>query len=117
MAPPSRRASKPATAAYAAGSLLYVRAGTLLARPFDVDRLALVGDVVPLVDGVPGGGVQTTAGLSAARGLLVQASGSTTFDLTWFDRTGNRIGGLGEPGSFLSLSSSMDRRGLPVNLT
>ena len=75
-----------------------------MAQPFDVERLALTGDAVALADGVPGGGVPTTAGFSAARGLLVHASGSTTSDLTWFDRTGNRIGALGEPGVFLSLN-------------
>jgi len=104
-------------AAYSAGYLLYVRGGTLMAQPFDVERLALVGDALPVVENVPGGGISTAAGFSAARALLVHASGARNLsDLTWFDRQGNRLGLLGEPARFQSLDFSMDRRSLAATL-
>ncbi len=97
-------------ATYDAGYLLYVRGGTLIAQPFDVERLALAGSARPVMEDVPGGGIGTRAGFSAAHGLLVHASGQLGVnDLTWFDRQGNRLGRLGEPGRFASLTFSTDR--------
>ena len=34
------------------GRLLFLREGTLMSQPFDVERLALVGDPVPVVERV-----------------------------------------------------------------
>jgi hypothetical protein len=39
-------------AVYASGHLMYVREGILMAHPFDPDRLELVGDPRPVVEGV-----------------------------------------------------------------
>jgi eukaryotic-like serine/threonine-protein kinase len=103
-------------ATYASGYLLYVRGGTLMAQPFDVERLALAERARPVAENVPGGDIATVAGFSAAQGLLVHASGRLDSDLTWFDRQGNRLGTLGEPARFNALTLSPDRRSLSVTI-
>jgi eukaryotic-like serine/threonine-protein kinase len=68
------------------GHLLYQQAQRLMAAPFDIDRLALAGAAVPVIDGI-----ESTA-LSFAvsdTGLLVYRSGSPgPSALVWVDRKG-----------------------------
>jgi Tol biopolymer transport system component/predicted Ser/Thr protein kinase len=73
------------------GYLLFVRAGTLLAQPFDADRLELKGDAISIAEGVqfnPPSGKAAVAvsqnGVLAYR--LVPASGQ--LKLVWMDRKG-----------------------------
>src|SRR5205823_6414859 len=40
-------------AVYAQGHLLYLRQNTLMAQPFDVDRLETTGEAMPVAEGVP----------------------------------------------------------------
>ena len=79
------------------GHLVYVRAGTLMAAPFDLDRLE-AGDPVAVVEGV----MQPTditgaafVGLSELGGLIYVPGTfhATDRTLVWMDRQG----GLGEP--------------------
>ena len=37
---------------YCSGHVIYIRAGTLYAAPFDLGKLAVTGTAVPVVDGV-----------------------------------------------------------------
>lgn len=98
-------------AVYSAGHILYVRGRTLMAQPFDPGKLKTAGNAVPVVEGVPGGGVSTRLGFAAsAQGLLIYSPAGLLEDLSWFDRKGTLMGTLGEPaGRFLSLSFSPDR--------
>jgi eukaryotic-like serine/threonine-protein kinase len=73
------------------GYLLYSRQGTLMAQPFDVNRLQLNGDAVPVAEGVAfnpsGSGAQFAAsenGELAYRG----GGGSVPLTLTWVSREG-----------------------------
>jgi len=78
------------------GSLLYVRGSTLMAQPFDSRRLELVGEGVPLAEGL------SATGLSASStDVLVYRTGGSSAggQLTWFDRKGNKLGTAGEPSS------------------
>jgi serine/threonine-protein kinase len=69
----------------AAGYLLYMRQGALLAAPFDVHRLEITGAAVPLLDGVmqavdePNEGLESGLGQFAVSrtGTLVYGSGGT----------------------------------------
>jgi tRNA A-37 threonylcarbamoyl transferase component Bud32/dipeptidyl aminopeptidase/acylaminoacyl peptidase len=81
---------------YAAGGyLLCARAGTLFARPFDLDRVTATGPEAPVVEGVssvgPNAGVADYA--LSETGLLIYfesvTQGGTT--LTWRDRKGIEI--------------------------
>jgi Tol biopolymer transport system component len=49
--------------------------------------------------------------------LAYAGGGGVLLDLDWFDRKGNRIGGLGEPGQFFRLNFSPDRKSLSVSVT
>ena len=77
------------------GHLVYALGGTLLAVPFDVDRLMVTGGPVPLVEGVSRARAGTTGAAHAdiARtGALVYlpsgATGGVVRTLVWVDRDG-----------------------------
>jgi Tol biopolymer transport system component/tRNA A-37 threonylcarbamoyl transferase component Bud32 len=73
------------------GHLLYVMAdGTLMAAPFDQDRLELTGEAVPLTTGVSVRGV-SRVDLAQGGGNLVYSAGSGEAgprELVWVTRTG-----------------------------
>ena len=90
-----------ATPEYYEGHLLYVQdGGTLLAQPFDVSKLEVTGDPVPLAENV------FTA--SASSGVLAYASSARTTQLTWLDRTGKALATVGPPGNWQYASISPD---------
>ncbi|MGQ0735859.1 MAG: hypothetical protein ACT4QD_19670 [Acidobacteriota bacterium] len=79
------------------GHLVYVRSGVLLAVGFDVDRLAVVGGAVPVVEGVRRSITSGSSGSAqmsiSSNGTLVYAPGvvsaeSPANDLAFFDRKG-----------------------------
>ncbi len=82
------------------GHLVYVRQGTLMAVPFDLDRLALTGAAVGIVNSVmqavntPSGAIETGAAQFSvsASGTLVYVSGGMFPEgersLIWVDRAG-----------------------------
>jgi serine/threonine-protein kinase len=75
------------------GHLIYGRAGTLLAVPFDLERLAVTGPPVPVLEGVLTGlSVPTAAFSLAANGTLAYAPGTGVGGertVVWVDRQGN----------------------------
>jgi Tol biopolymer transport system component/tRNA A-37 threonylcarbamoyl transferase component Bud32 len=106
-------------AVYSSGYLLYLRQNTLMAQPFDDQRLATAGDAVPLADHVRTMSPDITLGIfSVAReGLLAyQGAGAAGEQLIWFDRSGKALGPLGDPGEFLSVEFSPDRKKVAVTL-
>jgi dipeptidyl aminopeptidase/acylaminoacyl peptidase len=106
-------------AVHSSGYLLYLRQNTLMAQPFDEKRLATTGDAVPLAEQVRTMSPEITLGIfSVAReGLLAyQAAGAGGDQLTWFDRSGKPLGTLGDPGEFVSLEFSPDRKRVAVTL-
>jgi Tol biopolymer transport system component len=77
----------------ALGRLLFMRESTLMAQSFDVGRLELVGEPVPVADRV--GTVFLSASFSASANDVLAyrvRGGTTTTKLTWFDRTGKVLG-------------------------
>jgi Tol biopolymer transport system component len=74
------------------GHLLYAHAGTLMAAPFDPQRLALTGAAVPVVQGVMQSAITGAAQYSlSATGSLVYVPGSIQADqrkLVWVTRNG-----------------------------
>jgi serine/threonine protein kinase len=89
-------------AIYTSGYLLYLRESNLMAQPFDLRRLATTGDAVPIAEKV--GRIYNFAGAfgifsTSANGVLAYVSGqSGRLGLTWLDRTGKRLGSVGDPG-------------------
>ncbi len=98
-------------AIYASRHLLFQRESSLVAQPFDPSSGKFSGDPQPL-----SGNVYFDSGLwrmsvSASNdGTLVYASGMTsgTEILTWYDRSGKKLGTVGEQGDFYDLDLSPD---------
>jgi len=97
------------------GQLLFMRDGTLMAQPFDSQRLELSGAAVTVASQVLG--FRNHGSFSAStNGVLVYATGGgTSFQPTWFDRQGKVLGTVGEPGDIVSLSLSPNGRGAAVS--
>src|SRR6202035_4065374 len=76
------------------GYLLFNRAGTLLAQPFDADRLELKGDAIPIAEGVQFSGVNGRAAVTvSASGVLAYRLVPTAAQnkLVWVDRKGAEL--------------------------
>ena len=92
-----------------AGYLLFVRNRTLMAQPFDAERLALTGaasTVAPDVNESSGGG--TAVAVSGDGTLVYRTSSVLRSKLAWFDRTGKALGDATEPGEYANLALSPD---------
>ena len=76
------------------GYLLYNREGTLMAQPFDAERLQLTGDPVPVAEGVQfnppsgGGGAAFTTSESGVLAYRAGGGGSFQHTLVWVSRNG-----------------------------
>jgi Tol biopolymer transport system component len=99
------------------GYLLYLEGGSLLAQRFDASRSTLIGDARTLVSGVAMNPNNPFGMFSVSRnGVLAFRQGSVTNPsrLTWFDRSGNVIGTLGEVADYSNPALSHDGQRLAV---
>jgi serine/threonine protein kinase len=102
-------------AVYAAGHVLYMRGSTLVAQRFDLERLSLSGDPMPIaaqVDRVAG--VPHAAFSVSHAGVLAYRSARET-ELVWFDRAGKRLGAVGRPAHYGNPALSPDGRRVAVD--
>ncbi len=103
---------------YLNGSILFSRDGTLTAQPFDVDRLVLTGDAVPLkeqhIDSSPP--FLRSFLTIASNGSLAYQIGAATgiTQLTWIDRTGKTLGTAADPASYNEVVLAPDQKRLLV---
>ena len=101
------------------GHIIYGVDGTLRAVPFDLDRLGVTGEPVPMLEGVmtdAGGAVEFS--LSADGSLVYAAGGTQTPErtLVWVDREG-AVEPLGAPArAYLDPRFSPDGRRLAVRI-
>ena len=96
---------------YSQGHLLYLRETTLMAQPFDMQRLQLAGEAVPVAEQVQTQANPPTAIFSASEnGVLTYQTGTAVSgsQLVWFDRTGKRIGMLGDSAAYSDIDLSPD---------
>jgi dipeptidyl aminopeptidase/acylaminoacyl peptidase len=97
-------------AQFAAGHIVYLRGTTLLAQSFDATALQVAGDPLPLAEDVEALASTLRFGatftLSQTGVLIYKAGSSEGSQLTWIDRTGNRLGVLasGDYNDFVALS-------------
>lgn len=107
--------------AYATGRLLFVRDKLLMAQTTDDAGSALRGDPMTVAEGVFAsvGASSGAAGFSVSdNGVLVLggvSSGARKSLLTWFDRTGRRLGTVGQPAECLRLMLSPDQTRVVVD--
>jgi Tol biopolymer transport system component len=95
------------------GHLVFARAGTLFAVAFDVARLEMVGDPMPVASGVSMEGFNVHAALSHA-GVLAYVPATVAPEgsrrLVWINRRGETQPVRDEPGSYLMPRVSPDGR-------
>jgi Tol biopolymer transport system component len=106
---------------YAQGHLLYVRDNTLMAQPFDVDRLETTGEAVPVAERI------STVSTSRYAAFTVSPDGSLVYladvfggqsRLVWKDRQGTLLGNLGEPtGAISDVELSPDGKRVATAIT
>jgi hypothetical protein len=110
---PATRASATYAGAGGAGFLIFRRETTLLAQPFDAERLELTGTPQAFAES-PGFNAITYQGMfSASRtGAVAYASTSAASQLTWMDRAGRRLGIVGAPADHNSICFSHDGKRL-----
>jgi eukaryotic-like serine/threonine-protein kinase len=105
---------------YAQGHLLFLKENTLMAQPFDPERLQTTGEAIPLADGVPAFTQPSRAAAFTVStgGLLVYQSSTVGAQsrLVWKDRQGKALGNLVEPSSRISgIGLSPDMKHLITN--
>jgi eukaryotic-like serine/threonine-protein kinase len=108
------------TSSRGAGLLLFVRDRTLLAQPFDADRLELSGEPRAIAEDVMHyGEIGPTAlgifSISANGVLCYQTGNRTQTQLTWFDRSGKQLGQAGSPGLYNEPTLSPDGQRVALN--
>jgi Tol biopolymer transport system component len=107
-------------AQYAAGHLIFMRGTTLMAQPFDVTRLALTGDAVPLADQVQiseaTSSIRTGAFAVSHTGVLIYQAGSVASQLVWFDRAGTPVDTLGDRANYADIRLSPDGTHVSVSV-
>ena len=87
-------------AVYTAGILYWVRGDTILvAQRFDVEQRRLVGEVVTVADQVATDIVSGGVAVSVSQSGLIayRTGGSNRRQITWYDRAGRMLGGIGAP--------------------
>jgi len=105
---------------YSQGHLLFLRETTLMAQPFDAQRLELTGDPFPIAEQIQLPPVVSGSGLFSAsvNGVLAYQTGESVAgsQLTWFDRTGKPIGVLGESALYGDVELAGDGKWATVSI-
>jgi Tol biopolymer transport system component len=96
--------------AYSRGHLVFLRETTLMAQPFDAQRLELSGEAFPIAGQIATMGGPTLGVFSASdSGVLVyQSAWSSKSQLTWFDRAGHQLSTLGDKADYFDVRLSPD---------
>jgi Tol biopolymer transport system component len=96
--------NSPTAAEYASGHLLFVRELTLMARPFDAERLEFTGEAFPVAEDVRLVAPATALSVFSASqtGVLAYAHGGFSFglQLAWRDQEGKETGVLGDESAY-----------------
>ena len=95
------------------GYVLYMRGFTLVAQRFDVERLSLSGDPIPIVALDRASGAPHAAFSVSQTGVLAYRSMRES-ELVWFDRNGTPLGTIGPPAHYANPALSPDARHLAV---
>ena len=105
---------------YSQQHLLFLREATLMAQPFDPDRLASTGEAFPVAEQVQIFGIPPYGFFSASdSGVLAYQTGMTAAgapQLTWFDRSGKVLATVGKPAAFTDIALAPDGRRAAVTL-
>ncbi len=105
-------------AAYAApGYLLFVRGDTLMAQPFNAEKLAVVGDAIPVAEHIAINGASFHGVFSTSEtGLLVYQTGGVSggWQMQWAGRDGKATRSIPDFSTFLEPAISPDGKRIAV---
>src|SRR5207247_2359223 len=104
--------------------LLFLREHPLVAQPFDLERLELTGDAMPIAEhvttsasGAGGFSVSETGVLAYQTGSAgVGGTAGVPTQLVWFDRAGKQGGVLGDQAGYADLELAPDGRRVGVSI-
>jgi eukaryotic-like serine/threonine-protein kinase len=101
---------------YAAGRLLTVQQGLLVSYPFDEKTARVTGPPIRIADSIPTGNPPGYAPFSVAgrEALAFSSPLAKSRQLVWFDRSGRRVGTVGEVGDYSTPRLSPDGKKLAV---
>jgi Tol biopolymer transport system component len=99
------------------GYLMFSRANTLMAQPFDSRKLELSGEPFPIAEQVAEPEFVGSAFSVSGNGVLAYRSGGAggNTELVWFDRSGKRLQSVGDPAVYSSPALSPDEKRLAVD--
>ena len=98
-----------ATAGLGKHYVLWLRGSTLLAQELDPESLKMIGEPHPLAG--PVGSLNGVTNVSiSGNGLLVYGTSNQLAQFKWFDRTGQPLGNVGEPGEYNAFRLAADGR-------
>jgi eukaryotic-like serine/threonine-protein kinase len=92
------------------GHLLFIREGTLMAQPLDLETLRLAGEIFPVAEPVTQFSVSANAALAYMSG-----DAAAQQQLVWLNRTGSQVGSAGPPGGYANFRLSPDERSVVFN--
>ena len=102
------------------GHLVFIRAGTLFAAPFDVERLTTTAAPAPIVEGVvPNAGTGSSQFALSATGILIYQAGqgnSGGLPIFWSDRAGNATPLRATPANWAHLAFAPDGHRLALHI-
>ncbi len=101
------------------GYIFYLNQGTLVAQPFDANGLRLTGPAVPISTGVGSLGTTGRGYFTVSQtGVLAfqTAPSSVTSQMTWYNRNGEKLGTVGQPGFYSSSALSPDGTRIAVGV-
>jgi hypothetical protein len=80
------------------GDVIFIRGSSLLAQPFDADRVRIMGEPVSIAQNVIFYGPTLSASFSVSQnGVLVYQANFPVAELNWYDRSGKPAGSAGPP--------------------
>jgi Tol biopolymer transport system component len=95
------------------GHILFLRNGTLMAQPFDLDTLSMNGEPVEVARGVGSTTTGYPAFSASPSGVVIHATPiGAPGQLRWFDRTGRIVGDIGTASEIIDFELSPDDRTL-----
>ena len=101
-----RGRSHPASHLWPHWYLVFSRDTTVMAQPFDPDRLLLTGDVFPIAERASG--APATEFSVSENGALAYVSGEGSRELVWMDRSGRPLDSAGPTGGYVKMRLSSD---------
>ncbi len=106
------------TAVYASSYLLFSRNNVLMGQAFDITTWKLMGEAFPISGQVKFYDNSAKHMISASENGVLAFQGGTgqSPQLIWYDRTGRRLGSLGEPADYSNPSLSPDNKRLAVGI-